>query len=202
MSPRRTDTRERAVKVAIELFTSRGYEQTSLRDIAERLEITKAALYFHFHSKEELLQAVLDSAMEPVDELAAWIKAQEPSPEMRRELLRKLRALVQGPWGDWMRFVQENQPALRNHPEVGEQLGQRMFTLLAGVLDPEAEPRTQVRTLLAFLAVYFGSLSNILPDAMRRQLGITASSEELADAAMDIAYELISDDEGSRPLGR
>jgi AcrR family transcriptional regulator len=56
--PRGSDgaqTRERILAVAQELFTRQGYDKTSLRDIAERLEITKAALYYYFPRKEDIL---------------------------------------------------------------------------------------------------------------------------------------------------
>ncbi|HEU5308208.1 MAG TPA: helix-turn-helix domain-containing protein [Acidimicrobiia bacterium] len=54
------DTRERILTVANELFTEQGYEGTSLREIADRLDITKAALYYHFRSKDEILQTLLE----------------------------------------------------------------------------------------------------------------------------------------------
>ena len=41
--------------MAQELFIRHGYDKTSLRDIAERLEITKAALYYYFERKEDIL---------------------------------------------------------------------------------------------------------------------------------------------------
>jgi AcrR family transcriptional regulator len=44
--------------VALELFVSQGYDGTSLRQIAERLNVTKAALYYHFESKEDILMAL------------------------------------------------------------------------------------------------------------------------------------------------
>ena len=56
--PQRTqgeETRERILDVAQELFIKQGYDKTSLRDIAERLEITKAALYYYFERKEDIL---------------------------------------------------------------------------------------------------------------------------------------------------
>jgi AcrR family transcriptional regulator len=49
------ETRERILEVAEELFTTQGYDKTSLRDIAERLGITKAALYYYFGRKEDIL---------------------------------------------------------------------------------------------------------------------------------------------------
>ncbi len=56
--PPRSDgahTRERILDVAQELFTQHGYDKTSLRDIAERLGITKAALYYYFERKDDIL---------------------------------------------------------------------------------------------------------------------------------------------------
>ena len=46
-SPEAGATRGRILDVALELFSRRGYEGTSIRDIAERMELTKAAVYYH-----------------------------------------------------------------------------------------------------------------------------------------------------------
>jgi AcrR family transcriptional regulator len=51
----RGETRERILDVALELFNEQGYDKTSLREIAERLGVTKAALYYHFERKEDIL---------------------------------------------------------------------------------------------------------------------------------------------------
>jgi AcrR family transcriptional regulator len=51
-------TRERILDVALDLFASQGYDGTSLRQIAEQLGVTKAALYYHFESKEDILRAL------------------------------------------------------------------------------------------------------------------------------------------------
>ena len=50
-----SQTRERILEIAQDLFTRQGYDKTSLRDIAERLQITKAALYYYFERKEDIL---------------------------------------------------------------------------------------------------------------------------------------------------
>ena len=54
------ETRARIQAVAIELFTEQGYEKTSLREIAERLNVTKAALYYHFKSKEDIVASLIE----------------------------------------------------------------------------------------------------------------------------------------------
>lgn len=51
-------TRERILDVALDLFTEQGYDKTSLREIAEALGFTKAALYYHFERKEDILLAL------------------------------------------------------------------------------------------------------------------------------------------------
>jgi len=51
-------TREQILDVALELFTANGYEKTSLREIAERMNFSKAALYYHFASKDDILLAL------------------------------------------------------------------------------------------------------------------------------------------------
>lgn len=51
--------REQILTAAVELFGEVGYRGTSLRDIAQRVGITHPGLLYHFHSKQELLSAVL-----------------------------------------------------------------------------------------------------------------------------------------------
>jgi AcrR family transcriptional regulator len=53
--PLQGSTRERILDIALELFADQGYDKTSLRDIAARLGTTKAALYYHFERKEDIL---------------------------------------------------------------------------------------------------------------------------------------------------
>jgi AcrR family transcriptional regulator len=191
MSPRHTDTGERAVRVALELFTAQGFEQTSLREIAEGLGVTKAALYYHYRSKEQLLAAVIESMLIPVDAILAWSKEQPSSAETRRELLRRFADLVRGPLSDWIRFAQENRLALREHTQAGELMQQRLLALLGAMVDPEAELPEQVRTVLAPLAVYLGNLMQMAPPGFADALGIHATDEELRSAAMDVALELV-----------
>jgi len=57
---RRDDTRTRILDAARELFATIGFDATTVRQIAERVEITDAALYYHFKSKREILNSVWD----------------------------------------------------------------------------------------------------------------------------------------------
>ncbi len=53
--------REKIVAVAEELFTERGYRAVSIRDIADACQVTSAALYYHFPSKEALFRMVMEN---------------------------------------------------------------------------------------------------------------------------------------------
>ena len=63
-SPGPPSTRERIVGVAIDLFARQGYGGTSLRNIAEELAITKAAVYHHFRTKEDIAQVIVSRALD------------------------------------------------------------------------------------------------------------------------------------------
>jgi AcrR family transcriptional regulator len=69
------DTRQRILEVAGELFTDQGYDVTSLREIADRLGFTKAALYYHFQSKDQILLALLEPIDKTVDEVLGRLEA-------------------------------------------------------------------------------------------------------------------------------
>ena len=53
-------TKERILRIALELFAQNGYLGTSMNDIAGQLGITKAALYKHYASKQEILDKIVE----------------------------------------------------------------------------------------------------------------------------------------------
>jgi AcrR family transcriptional regulator len=67
---------ETVLRRAIELFNSQGYDATSIGDLAGDLGLTKSAIYHHVPSKESLLSAALDEAL---DSLSEAIDAAEAS---------------------------------------------------------------------------------------------------------------------------
>ena len=56
--------REEIIAIAADIFATKGYDGASLRDIAERAGLTKAALYYHFPDKEQIFEIVVMSRME------------------------------------------------------------------------------------------------------------------------------------------
>ncbi len=70
------DTRERILQTALDLFIEQGYDKASLREIAERVGVTKAALYYHFASKEEIFRTLLQPIVELQRHAMALVKDQ------------------------------------------------------------------------------------------------------------------------------
>jgi AcrR family transcriptional regulator len=62
-------TRTRIQQVALELFAEQGYDKTSLREIAGRLDVTKAALCYHFKSKEDIVRSLVEDYFGQIDAL-------------------------------------------------------------------------------------------------------------------------------------
>jgi AcrR family transcriptional regulator len=90
-------TRERILDIALELFTEKGYDKTSLRDIAERLGTTKAALYYHFARKEDILlelhlrlHALSHDALAELASLDSWQARVEAWPRLLDEFVAKV----------------------------------------------------------------------------------------------------------------
>jgi AcrR family transcriptional regulator len=150
----RTDTRSRVQKVALELFAEQGYEKTSLREIAERLSVTKAALYYHFKSKEDIVHSFTDDYFAGLDHLLDWAKEQPRTDEARREILDRYVSVVLAS-SEVFRFLEQNRASVQSMEAGKERLA-----------------RARVR-LDALVDVLVGCDLHVLPAASGR-LGQTA----------------------------
>lgn len=75
---------------AVRLFNERGYDATSMFDIAESLGITKSSVYHHINGKEHLLQMAMDRALDGLFDAAAEVEALDlPALERLEQLIRR-----------------------------------------------------------------------------------------------------------------
>ena len=58
------DSRQEILRTAARLFQQRGYDATSMNDVAAALKLSKGGLYHHFQSKDEILFEIMNHAME------------------------------------------------------------------------------------------------------------------------------------------
>ncbi|MES2533536.1 MAG: TetR/AcrR family transcriptional regulator [Pseudomonadota bacterium] len=92
-SRRKSDVRqEQLIEIAVRLFAKYGFEGTSLRDIAEEAQITKAALYYHFPNKEALYERIVLESMQALVDTARSTMAQGKTPLDRIRLFMQASA--------------------------------------------------------------------------------------------------------------
>lgn len=182
MAERPGDTRARIKEVALDLFTEHGYEQTSLREIAERLGVTKAALYYHFKSKDEIVHAFVLDRLHAVDELIAWAREKPPGPETRRMIMRRYAdELDADQHQPIMRFFEQNQATLKTMP-AGQMFRDRVLRLVDVLAGPDAPTADHMRAAMAVFALqtsWFVIRDPEVTDKQRREV------------ALDVAYEIL-----------
>jgi len=145
-STQRADTRGAILGVALELFLAQGYEATSLRQIAEQLDVTTAALYYHFPAKEEILWALVQPFIEGTEEILKLAKGESPEHllEMYLEVILRDHKVA---------HLLVSDPAAASHPEIGPRR-QRVFSQLeAHVAGPGATEEDRARAQCAIQVV-------------------------------------------------
>jgi AcrR family transcriptional regulator len=89
--PRETsvDSRQEILRTAARLFQQRGYDATSMNDVAAALKLSKGGLYHHFQSKDEILFEIMNHAMELTQErVIAPVRGIANPEERLRTLIR------------------------------------------------------------------------------------------------------------------
>ena len=195
---RRGDTRARIQQVALELFAEQGYERTSLREIAERLGVTKAALYYHFKSKEDIVRSFTEDYFGHMDALIAWGRDQPPGARTARELLDRYITLVLES-GEVFRFLERNQATI-HAAEGGKhrftQFRPRLAALMEIITGPDASPRSRIRAAAAIFAVSTSCMffTKDVPEAeLEPVLPCHPGRAELHEIVLELATDLTSD---------
>src|ERR1700736_378657 len=84
------DSRQEILRTAARLFQQRGYDATSMNDVAAALKLSKGGLYHHFQSKDEILFEIMDHAMQITEERVLTPVRSLAEPEERLRALIRL----------------------------------------------------------------------------------------------------------------
>jgi AcrR family transcriptional regulator len=178
-------TRETIERVALELFATRGYQATTLTEIADAAEIAPSTLHSYFPAKEDIVFSFYDAFRnsarirllgrrdeEPlVDAIQAWISTDLPALRTESETLRRRRAII------------ESDPALVEHERLHLALIEDVFAE-AFARDLGEEPNDLRSRLMASVTV--SGLRAIWLWWYGRQTGGTLDSRE--PYALDARY--------------
>jgi AcrR family transcriptional regulator len=91
------DTRARILRVALDLFGSRGYHTTSVREIAEKLDLTKTAVLYHFPSKKDIVAALAEPMLTDMNAAIAAANALDGTDPQRKRW-----AVIEGLLDAWL----------------------------------------------------------------------------------------------------
>jgi AcrR family transcriptional regulator len=183
------DTRQDILDAALVLFAEQGYDKTSLREIAEQVGVTKAALYYHFPSKEQILVALF-----------------EPVAAMQERLLDDLRTDALLDPAAWLPAVERVLDAILDNRRLWSLLERNATTLMA--LDQagtfaEAHQELHRRTEEFFadarvpldarvrLACAFGSVFGVVEVGGSMIFG-ESTSDELTPVVVGIVREILA----------
>jgi AcrR family transcriptional regulator len=181
----RGDTRARIQEVAVALFAEQGYEKTSLREIAERLDVTKAALYYHFKSKEDIVRSLVEDYYGQIDALIAWGKTQPASPATRSELLsRYVGIVVEG--DEVFRMLHQNQAAVNSLASAknrGALYRERLSALIELLTGPGAPLGDRLRAAMALGGVSVGWMffADQVPDRAELCAAVLGIAQDIAE---------------------
>jgi AcrR family transcriptional regulator len=84
------DSRQDILRTAARLFQQRGYDATSMNDVAAALKLSKGGLYHHFQSKDEMLFHIMNHALDITEERVVKAVRGVQSPEERLRMLIRL----------------------------------------------------------------------------------------------------------------
>jgi AcrR family transcriptional regulator len=87
-------TRERMVRCALALFTERGYDGSSIGMIASNMGLSKGAVSYHFPTKEDLLDAVVEPAWSDLEAFFEKFGTGPLKPARRREAITEYVSLM------------------------------------------------------------------------------------------------------------
>jgi AcrR family transcriptional regulator len=136
-------TKRDILDTARELFSRQGYEGTSIRQITSGLNITPAALYYHFPSKEAVLRGLADPMLAGGDELLSVVRSLRFSPAGIREAIEGYYDLLSTDVAIF-RMVSRD-PSIRAIGLVGDRFRDQAREYFAFVAGPEATIEGQIR---------------------------------------------------------
>jgi AcrR family transcriptional regulator len=156
-------TKQVLLDTAKRLFSQQGYDATSLRQIADAVGMTKAAVYYHYPAKEHLLLALTRPMLDGLSELVTQLrtaKATAPVEALAAYLDLFIEHLS-------IISVMARDPATQNHPDVGQRARVLVESIQRLIAGGDATTERTVRTACAMGVVH--AIATLPPDVVRRK---------------------------------
>jgi AcrR family transcriptional regulator len=160
-------TRARILEVALRLFSDKGYDATSLQDIADEMGLTKPAVYYHYKGKGEILRGLAEPAREAMAAVMARVRAARTAAERVDTMIDGLVEFLLAR-RDVMRIVAQ-QPALRQDMHAALGVEGLVGDVLEGFFGPEPPTLDQRFAVYSSAALSQGvwALGDVPEDVLR-----------------------------------
>src|SRR5947209_17032923 len=166
-------TKQLILDTAQRLFEQQGYDATSLRQIAEAVGMTKAAVYYHYPAKEHLLLELTRPLLDAMSDMVARLRSDGQDGDPRAALASYLDLFV-----DHLPVVHlmASEPATMNHPDVGQRIRTLVEAVRRLIAGEDASDERSVRTACAMGVIH--SISSMTPEQAK------GSRDVIVNAAM------------------
>lgn len=130
-----TERRNEILDVAERLFCTRGYDQTSTNDILAEIGIARGTLYYHFTSKEDILDAMVDRILDEIVRRTSRIALDESVPVLERLTQSVLAANVDTKTGDMLLEQMHKPQNALMHAKMQERLLKQLIPLFTKLIE-------------------------------------------------------------------
>lgn len=172
------ERRNEILDVAERLFCAKGFDNTSTNDILEEIGIARGTLYYHFKSKEDILDAMIERLTNQMLEKAAVIALDESIPVLQRLTRTMLSLNVDNELGDLvMEQVHRPQNALMHQKLENMLLGRvnKLITKIAedgikqGIMHTDY-PAEAVEMIMTYSYIAFDSMVHYSEEEEQRKI--------------------------------
>ena len=188
-------TRRRILETALQLFREKGFEQTTMREIAERAGMALGAAYYYFNSKEKFVMAYYQQTLEEMQEYASKPPVSEiRSLKERLQLVLDYKFRQMKPYRSFLgvlfRFAADPNSPLSPFGEETREIREaniRMFEQLMQRTEPSIPPDMSEHLPRMLWMYQMGLILFWLHDRSRGQI----RTKNLQDRSLDLILSLI-----------
>ena len=186
-------TRQQIFQCALDLFREKGFDATTMQDVASRAGVAKGAAYYYFPSKEAIIQGYYETIQGEQERICGEFFAQ------RKDLKSRLRAVMRSKFdlakedrnllGVVFRYTGEPGHPLSCLGAGTADIRRRSIDVFRGAISPEKLPGDLDQLLpVALWALQMGLLVLFLYDESEGQ----SRTRRLADGALDLTMKLLT----------
>jgi len=181
------ETRAEIRRVALELFTEKGFDATTTRDIAAALGMNQASLYYHFAGKDEIVRSLMETRQHDVEEFLTWLRDQPRTPGLLRAAALRWLAHTTEEHVHGQRLALANPAVRRRLADDGHGMADVFDDIVAVLAGPDARPADALYIRTVFNAV--GSVLTAMPSRHVEPADILAAAHRIVLALTEPAKQ-------------